>query len=272
MTIKFRSRLIFVLIFISMALLISNAVLSFIGYKIGSFSECETFQNLKFQNIGIFKYRLICPVISVFVFLLYTLVSLIVVGVKFEKSQSSEIIFLTIFFIGCFLESSRLFFPLLNLWTEHDSVATLSTRIALAGRTIAILSILFSSLYSKASYRQYIERNILIIIVLGIIFGIIYPLNSSINYPSGRLGVGFPRLFAWSECAILLLGIISLVIDSVANDVSFMIPLGMFFISCGYLILSCAYNIFLLSLGSVLLVLGTILYLNKLHSIYLWND
>lgn len=274
MTIKFKNRLVFILIFISMALIISAIVASGISLYLGriAFPEPEKLDFLYLQNITIFRFHLAFVFVSVFVILIYSLVSLIVVGIEFEKSQSTEIIFFTFFLAGCFFESARLFFPLLDLWKTEESVAVLATRLVLFGRTISAVSLFFSAIYSKTEYRQYVEKNILIIFVVALIFAVIYPLNTSVISPEGRYGWGLSYLFKGAHHGILLLAFLSLLLESIKNRTNYRLPLGMILISGGYCVLFSAYNIFYTALGAASLFAGTFLYLSKLHSIYLWND
>ncbi len=272
MTIKLKNRLIFLLIFISMALILSTLAATGISLYLGNASVPDGLSAMKFQEFAIFQYRYICTFISVFIILAYTFVSLIVLGIEFEKSQSSEIIFFTAFLVGCFCEAARLSFPLMDLWDSQQSVALLATRLVLAGRTVCSISILFAAAYSKAEHRQYVERNILIIFVLGLIFGLTYPINTSVVLPEGRYEWGLRHLLNAAQHGTMTLGFISLLFESIDRRKNYRLAFGMFLISAGYMTLCAAYSIFALALGSSALIAGTAMYLKKLHDIYLWND
>lgn len=272
MTIRLKNRLTFVLIFISIALLLSAAIASVLGLYLGKISFPSVSPTFNFQEFFIFRYRPICIFISVFSMLVYTLVFLIAIGIQFEKSQSSEIIFLMIFLSSCLPEAFRLLFPLANLWETGQSLAVIATRFILAGRIASCMSLFFMASYSRAEYRQFLERNIMIILVVALIFAVAYPVNTNVILPEGRLEWGLSYLVTGTKAGLLSLAVLSQSLESLKEKASFRLAVGIFLIAVGYSLLHSAYNVFTLAFGIVPLILGTIIYVKKLHRQYLWND
>ena len=272
MTIRLKNRLTFVLILISIALLLSAAVASGLGLYFGKIRFPNQIPALRFQEFFIFRYSRICIFVSVFSLLVYTLIFLITIGVQFEKSQSSEIIFMMIFFAGCFTEAFRLLFPLANLWETGQTLAVIATRFILAGRIASCMSLFFMASYSRAEYRQFVERNIMIILVVALIFAVAYPVNTNVILPEGRLAWGLSYLVTGTKAGLLSLAVLSQALESLKEKTSFRLTVGIFLIAVGYSLLHSAYNFFMLALGIASLVLGTIIYVKKLHRQYLWND
>ena len=272
MTLKLKNRLIFILIFISMALLLISLAASGIGLYTKTLSIPVNFPETRFQDIFLFRYNFFSQFISIFILLTYIIISLIIMNIEFEKTQSSEIIYLTVFFIGILPEVSKLLFPMMNLWASKQSIAIFSSRLVLFGRMISALSIFFAGCYSKAEYRQFVERNIVIIFVIAIIFSLIYPLNTNEILPEGRFAWGMPFLFSASYMALLLLGFISQLIYAINQKINYSLAIGLLLISAGYVILCDTWNIFSLITGFASLITGTFLYLGRLHNIFLWND
>ena len=272
MTIKIKNRLVFLLIFISMALIITGLLTSGIFFFTGHIAEPTSLPVLPLQSFFIFRYHFFCPIASIFVLLIYTFVTLIIVNIEFEKTQSSEIIFLALFFTGCFFEAARLSFPFFNLWDSKETASILASRLVLAGRVICTTSILFSAAYSGTEYRQYVEQNIAIIFVLGLVIANFYPLNTSHVLPDGHFEWGFSNLLINAQRIILLLAFFLQLRLRKGDKTNIHIATGLLLLSLGYSFLVSSTNLFFLCFGTVFIVSGTHLYIKKLHNIYLWND
>ena len=272
MTIKQKNRLIFVLIFIAMALLLTSITFFVLGLYTKTLALPISLPQVSLPNLFLFRYNFFCPFIAVFTLLTYMIISLIIMNIEFEKTQSSEIIYLTIFFIGILPEAAKLIFPILNLWNSNQSIAIYATRFILIGRMISVLSIFFASTCSKAEYRQFVERNIFIILAISFIFGLIYPVNTNVILPEGRFAWGMPVMFTTSYIAIFLLSFISQIIYASRENSNYCLPFGLLLISAGYYVLCGAWNFFAITTGFLSLAAGTILYLGRLHHIFLWND
>ena len=272
MTIKIKNRLIFFLIFISMALIITGLLTTGIFFFTGHIAQPSSLPVLPLQSFFIFRYRFFCSLSSIFVLLAYSFITLIVINIEFEKTQSSEIIFLAIFFIGCFLESARLAFPIFNLWESKETASILASRLVLAGRVICTASILFSAAYSGTEYRQYVEQNIAIIFVLGLVIANFYPLNTNYVLPEGHFAWGFSNLLVTSQRFIMFLTFFLQLRLKKGDKKNRNLAAGILLLALGYSFLVSASNIFFLAGGALLIISGTHLYIKTLHSIYLWND
>lgn len=272
MTIKTKNRLIFFLIFVSMALILTGLVTTGIFYFAGKITGPSSLPVLPLQGFFIFRYRFFCPIASVFVLLSYTFVTLLIINIEFEKTQSSEILFLAMFLVGCFAETARLAFPLLNLWDTNENAAIFASRLVLAGRIISTASILFSAAYSSAEFRQYNEQNLAIIFVLGLVFASFYPLNTSRMIPEGHFEWGYKNLLLSAQHVVIILSFILQLAIRKGEKQNLMIPIGLLLLSIGYTFLNSATNIFFLAAGTTIIIFGTSMYIRRLHNIYLWND
>ena len=114
MTIKTRNRLIIFFSIFSLILLLGMSSLFVISLISNKFVPATEHTYTLFQNFFLTKFNFLTVVISIFVFLMYVSVSFLYINFEFEKTQSTEIIYFSLFLIGCLTESFRLFIPCLN--------------------------------------------------------------------------------------------------------------------------------------------------------------
>lgn len=271
MKIKTRNNIITFFMFVSMAVILTVGIIS--GLKIytktlylPSYSPYRLWQGFfltKFNYQSVF--------IAIFVILIYVFISFLFINISFEKTQSTEIIYLSLFLIGFLTEPVRLCFPLMNLWNMWPSFATDVSRFLLFGRLLAPFSLLFTVIYSNFESRQYVEQNLVILLAFSLSACLVATFNTNIIHPAGYVQFGLEGAFLLLRNSVLLFSIISQIIKSKQNHQTYHMPLGFFLMILGYIILINVYNYITLAVGTLCIFPGTVMYLKELHSQYLWN-
>lgn len=258
--------------FISFALLLGSAIITALDFFTGNFSLPTYIPYKWLQDSVITKFNYIAVISSVFLILLYTSIIYLFINVEFEKTQSTEVIFFSLFLMGCLTESTRLLFPVLNLWNQVNIIPTLCTRAVIFGRVTATVALLLTVICSSPDYRQYVEQNILISVSGAMIIALLLPLNTSVIYPVGLVSWGFGKILRSAMITILIAAVISQYLKSfISTNKTIALATGILMISIGYYFLCATINYLFLGLGFVFLMSGTILYLKTLHRQYLWT-
>ncbi len=209
---------------------------------------------------------------SIFVFMIYVFISFLYINIEFEKTQSTELIYFAVFLIACSMESVRLAFPLMNLWTGAALPALVFSRTVIQGRLLAPLAILFATVFNGSENRQYIGQNIIVLTVITLSLAMFAPLNTNVVLADCRLQIGYALLFRTVQYLIAAMSIIAYVIKSLAFGAPEKFPLSLLLLISGYLALCSATNYLVLALGGAALLSGTFIYLKNLHTKYLWAN
>lgn len=271
MTIKTRNRLIIFFSIFSLILLLGMSSLFVISLLLNKFVPATENIYTFLQNFFLTKFNFLTVVISIFVFLMYVFVSFLYINFEFEKTQSTEIIYFSLFLIGCLTESFRLFIPCLNLWNSYSQYVALCSRIILFGRLLVPFSLVFMAICNTVEYRQDVERNILILIISAAIVATLLPLNSNNIVPLCHVEYGYEKFFLIIWFLLAFVTFISLIRNDKISNSKTKMPLGYVLFASGYIILNHTMNYILLLIGSISIVLGTLIYLKELHKQYLWN-
>lgn len=208
---------------------------------------------------------------SIWTILLFSLLSLIYARLTFEKTQSNELLYWTLFIFGCLWEGIRLLFPLLDLWNENTLLTTFISKAVIFGRSVSIGAILFSSLFSENEYRQYREQNLIVIILVSISFAKVMPVNSMIATPLCHLEWSFGNLLRIVQLVIFFVGVTALIFKEYIEEGKIKIPFMTIIFYIGYLLICDAYCWLSYGIGTVMCFLGTFFYLKNLHKSYMWN-
>lgn len=271
MTIKTRNRLIIFFAFVSLFLLVGMGILFLISLLSNNIFKPVEHNITFFQNFILTKFNFFSIVISIFVLLIYVFFTFLYINYEFEKTQSTEVIYFSLFLIGCLTESFRLFIPCLNLWDSFSQYVSICSRIVFFGKLLIPFSFVFMSTCNGVEYRQDVERNISILIISAAIIACIIPLNSNNILPLCFIEFGYFNIFLILWITLILVTLISLFRNDYISDSKTKMPLGFFLISIGYLTLCFTVNYLLLSIGTILIISGTLIYLRALHKQYLWD-
>lgn len=275
MTIKSRNRIILIFFGISLSLLVFG-ILQFIIAAVnhGVTPPEGTIRTvIPFDGKGPFTYNFTAVIISIFAFGIYTSAVSIIIYLSFEKTQSIEIIYFLLFLFSCLIENVRILMAEFDLWQTYSKLLIYIGKAVIASRIIAPVSLLFASLFNETSQRQNVERNLILIIVVSISLGILYPLDTLKTTSTLTVMWGYRRLFITVRIFVFLSTVLSMIINAVTNSSIDMYKsvVGYVALVAGYLLLIGCDNYFNLIAGSVLLAFGTFRYLRYIHKIYLWN-
>lgn len=271
MTIKARNTFITIFMFVSLALILGTGILTGIQYFLGNFSLPQNIQNFFLQNTIFTKFNFLSVVISIFLLLIYVFLTYLYINVEFEKTQSTEIIYFSLFLFGCIFEATRLLVPINDLWNSSSKFAIICTRIVLLGRCVSVFSLLLTVICSSQEYRQYVEQNIVILFVVSLVIAVFFPINSGKMRNVCIMELGFHHTFQTGQTIILFLTWISEILQTITKKTKNKAHLGLIMLSFGYVILREAFCYLLLTLGFSLIIAGTFIYLKDLHKQYLWN-
>jgi len=275
MTIKTRNRILLVFFTISLLILTANIIqFVYASFHNGITPPLNPIRNfVPFKSWGPFAYNFNAAIIGCFAFCVYVSSVSIIIYATFEKTQSIEVIYFTLFLFGCIFESLRLLIAEFSLWQTYSNLLISIGKSIIGGRILAPLSLFFAAIFSESSQRQNVERNILMLIVVSIGLSVLYPLNTLYTTSTCAVAWGYSKLFFIVRLFILLATLVTMIFNAVNNNSKTMIRsiIGFVLLASGYLILigtDCFFNLFL---GIGLLSTGTVLYLRSTHLIYMWN-
>ncbi len=271
MTLKIRNTIQFLLIILFFAIFLCFAISTAIQMAGANFCYPENHHFLENRSFAALNYDYNSILASIFTLLIYAILTLLYMRISFEKTQSNELVYFTMFIIGVFCEGVRLLFPLMDLWHTNTSFTIFLSKIVIFGRAISVGSILFSSLFSSNEYRQYTEQNLILIILAGIFFAKIMPLNSMSTTPIGHLDWAFGSLLRIIQLVIFMVGILAMILKEFIADSKIKIPVMTLVFYFGYLQICDSYCWLNYGIGTAMCFTGTFYYLKNLHNYYMWN-
>ncbi len=224
-------------------------------------------------KIGFLKYSFAATMISIALTVCYASFTVFYAMKLFENTQCTEVIFFLGFLTGCLCEGMRFLTPLFGLWATFSDLLFFCGRLIFAGRLLCPLSFVFAAILSAAGQRQDVERNILMLFGICIVFSVIAPINTARITSSGAVTWGFPALFYFSKVLFIAIAFISFRIKAAEQNASEYktISVSMLALMAGYGILVNADNYVFMAAGFPLLLAGTQKYLKTLHSLYMWK-
>ena len=269
MTIITRNRLFLISRILSFCVYITNIGAFIFSYINKSISAPLAIFEPKFF---LFKYSFAAVLISIFVFLCYTLVTQFFVFDNFVRTRATEILFFSTFLLGCLSETFRLFLPITGLASSFSIMYIVLGKTIIFGRLLCPLSLLFITLMSEPEQRMNEERNLTVIILVSMIFCSRIPINSTIVTKFCTFKWGYSSFITMFRLLVTAIASISIFIHAFKTDFSDAkkMATGFTLMSLGYLILCATDNFAKLTAGTALLVFGTYQYLVNLHKKYLW--
>lgn len=253
MTIKIRNKINMIFIFFALAALILALVLTAFSYSLGAVV----------MNENVLLAVLSCVVIAN-IFFLY-------IKVEFEKTQSTEVVYFLLFLLALLAECARLAFILTDLWALTVSDKITLTKILLAFRIIAPMSLLFAVIFNKTGSQDTIEQNSFLLIVAAFFIAYIYPVNTQSTATLGVLNCAYSKLFMVARYAIFVMAVASQIIDFLHDPTKYTFPFALTLLCTGYMLLGKAATLWMAVTGSALLFVGGIFYLKDIHKLYMWR-
>lgn len=222
---------------------------------------------------SIFANSFSSTLIALFHFMIFAIVVCIAISHSFEKTQCTEVVFFMLFAISCVLESSRVFVPLYGIYNTSTRGLAYITRMVIFARVMMPLSFFFAAVLGSRQERQYIERNVVIIMSVSLVFAMSVPLDSSAFMSYLILQFGYSHTFFIITFVLNLTTILAMSISIYklpSRDAIYKLA-GFILILLGYVVLGVCDSFALLILGMIFMDGGAYLYLSFLHKIYLWN-
>lgn len=270
MTLKTRNNTTLFLFSLSIAALLFFGIFTLHAFRNGTLSMPEIRLEKILSHFYSNKYTFASAMISLFVFVLYASSVSIYFFITFEKTHSTEIIFFSIFLIGCMTEIFRVMIPLFDLWHNFSQLSTISGRTVFFGRMISPLGLVATSIASGDDQRQNTEQNIAICYAVAIITAMIMPLDVVHVSQVCMFSWGHNSLFSTVRVLMVFVAALSQFLNVHFNGSSVVCAIGFSILCIGYLISCATFSIFTLVAGTVMLTAGTVVYLNMLHKQYLW--
>lgn len=268
MTLNSRNRLFKILFIVSSSLLALLALTTVLRIFTG---QPVTIREFDYSSITgvisfLFSSMPLAALISTIFISFYAPITSYLVRYSFEKTQSAEIIYFSVFLIGCLCEVFSLAIPVFSLWDSYSYLLLFIGRGAFAGRLLTVFSFLFAALFSKENQIQEADRNVIIAIFIAVLFAAIIPVDARAISNAMMVGTGFSSTFdAAKICLSIITFFTFFFTDRKMTGVGFLMLYG------GYAILITGSSPFTTLLGGSCLFLGSKVYLNEIHTYYLWK-
>ncbi|MCR4940497.1 MAG: hypothetical protein K5930_10400 [Treponemataceae bacterium] len=203
---------------------------------------------------------------AVAILAIYTPLTCMIITYVFEKTQSPEILYFLGFLAGCMFEPLRLCIPLFNLWDGYSDFLIYIGKFVFAGRILAVLSLLFSSVFSADDKIQEADRNIVIALAISFILASAVAIDTRTILPSIMVRTSFHQIL---YIMFFFLAAVTVFAFLFNRKIKTMIAYILLF--SGYVCLTLTSSIFPVATGLILISTGTIFYFKVLHTYYLWK-
>lgn len=268
MTLNARNRLFNILFIVSTSLLGMLALTAVFRFFTGQPVSLRPFDFSSITGVIPFLFSSIpyAALLSTIFISVYAPITSYLVRYSFEKTQSAEIIYFSVFLIGCLCEVFSLAIPVFSLWDSYSYLLLFIGRGAFAGRLLTVFSFLFAALFSKETQIQEADRNVIIMIFLAVLFAAIIPVDARTISSAMMVKTGFNTTFTAAKICLSIITFLTFFFtDRKSTGIRYLILYG------GYAILITGSSPFTTVLGSICLFLGTRMYLNEIHMYYLWK-
>ena len=271
MTIKTRNRLNIIFSAIALIILLINLSLLIYNLITKNFSYPEIYFQKQYSSNFLLRFNPIFVILGIFFLLLYTLLTSIALWLGFEKTQSSEIIYILLFLASCLFDSARFLISIFYSKAAYSSFLFALGNCVLLSRILAPLSLVSLNIFVSEEERQNTERNILMLFVTATFFTICIPINTAIVFPNFSISYSFSNTLFATSVVINIITIFIYAVSQYKNNSSQILTLGYAMLCFGYLIMFNCTNLIRFILGSILMSVGTIFYINSLHNRYKWE-
>lgn len=271
MTIKTRNMIFLSFFTAAFAILIIDTALLFYNIAGGTLAQPVSFPIGRVYGFFAAGYSFAATILSIFLFLIYASIFILYLYLEFEKTQSLEVVFFAFFLIGCATEAARLSVPFFNLWNRIAFPLVFAGRLVLFGRILAPFALLFATVFSGTEQRQNVERNLVVLLMLGLCFAALIPLDTAIVLPNFCVRWGGGGTIFIIKALVLASAVLSMFINMRSLGSKEKTPYGFFAVALGYEICCYASSFAAVIVGFVALFSGTLVYLGALHHRYLWS-
>ena len=272
MTLRHRNKIILGLFYITFAfflLYIGLFVFSIITQKL-TFPEISNISNK--STFFLFKYSPYAIIVSCFIEVIFSCVILRTIYRSFEKTQSTQILYLSLFFLSIAIDSCRIFIPLFNLNNIFSKQINFIGHALIFSKFLSLLSLALTNYSNPDEPIQNNERTCIVIIVVSLFFSFFIPINNTSILQNYSVSYGYYNTINKALFIIIILNCISLFFYNKENDYSQITTISFTVMSIGYYYLIFATSIFELILSATMMGFGIRYYIKELHDQYLLYD
>jgi hypothetical protein len=212
------------------------------------------------------------PFVSMLGAVLYSLVSITLIYFLFEKTQSQEILFFSLFVFSLAIESIRIIVPLKIVYRFPVVYCVMAARILVFSRYAGLFSLFASGLCAAGLETQKQRHTILVIALAAMAIAMGIPVDGLSWDSSLTMLTGYTKMFAIVEGGLLFFTVTSFIIAAYNRG-----SRDYIFIGIGTLLAFAGRNILLYAdawltpfPALVILAAGTWFVCTRLHQIYLW--
>lgn len=270
MTLKIRNRLNLISSTFALLFLIFNLVIFIYQYVNGNFFIPSPTSIPEGRNFFT-NYNPLNVIISLFLEMIYACGVFFILYTVFEKTQSSEVIFFSVFTFAILLDSLRLWIVIFNLAYTYSVKLIFIQNVIVFSRLLVPFSLFLLVLLSEPEKRQFIEQNIFIAVITAMVFGFFDPINTGKFAPNLLHYYAYQRTFHIASIIFILGSIIWMYFDNKRKLISNKITIGFSMLALGFFFITDSSTFLFLLIGQILLYFGTYIYLRQLHNQYLWN-
>lgn len=271
MTIKTRNRLNLSLFTFSLFFILLNIIILGVSLHQKTFS-LEIFLNRDTTGNFLTKYNPYCVLFSIYFQIFYVCITSFMLYRVFEKTQTSDIVYIFLFLIACIANSFRLWIPLFNLTNTYSRLLLFCGNAVIFSKLLFPFSLFCSVVMTSAEQRQDLEKNIFILLLVSIFFSQLIPLNTVNSCNNFEIEYGYRGMIKTSEVLVILATLFAQFINNQRKLYTQLTTIGLACITIG---ITCLFNtttILRFIVSFAFLLCGNILYLKELHKQYLWND
>ena len=275
MTLVSRNKIILSLFILAVLFIIATGIVFVLALMKDTIVFPETAQRLfTLPAVPLLSPNMVAAISAAIVLFLYSAVILGISLINFEKTRSLEIIFFSIFALGCLFEGIRIWLPVFNFWANHSSLYVLIGQFLFFGRALSVVNLLALALFAlELENKQNIEMNLLVVTAVAALLARLTPIDSLIIPSNCSIRFGYEKMFLTVTTISFLVGFLSMIYqgNNRGSPEYIKVATGFLFLSFGYLILTQADAIAPAAIGTILLVAGSIVFLINLHRFYTWK-
>jgi hypothetical protein len=212
------------------------------------------------------------PFVSILAAVFYSLISLTLIYHFFEKTQSPEIFYMSLFVMSLAFEALRIMVPLRIAMELSNVYLIWTTRVLIFGRYFGLFSLFAASICASGLEIQKQQNVIFVIVAAALIIALGMPIDGLSWNTSLSMILGFSKMFIVVETGILLITVTSFLVSSYTRGIKeyIVVGLGTLFAYVGRNMLLNADTWAILAPGLLILGVGTWFICTQLHKVYLW--
>ena len=212
------------------------------------------------------------PFFTMLAAVMYSLISIALIGNFFEKTQSPEILFFGLFVISMSFEFLRLIIPLRAVFAFPAMYTITSARVLLFARYFGIFSLFATSVYAAGLDAQKQHNTLFILVLSALVITIRLPIDAIVWDSTLMPWSGYGSMFAMVEAGILAVVMLTFFVAAYSRGsrAYVFIGIGVFLVYTGRNILFSADTWITLIPGLPALAVGTWIIASRLRREYLW--